>query len=256
MSSIKYHLIICGCPRSGTSAIVNLLNSHPSMIIGMERYKFYIKKALINKLKHSCFTKEFFFNFSEDQTNIIPGEKHPDLVPYYDNLALKYKETKGELIVGDKNPLAFRFYEEIENNLRNTKFIFMLRNIQEVAASYIARKENSDDTWSLGYEQAVKHWNESLSETWKYVQKRNNNIFVCEYEKIYSYNPEYLKVLTNFLDIELTTSLESTYFNMTQGWQKRRLNQNTISSQSQQYIHNYSDFETMNKLKCLTNNNI
>ncbi len=35
----QHHLFVAGCPRSGTSALAFLLNEHPRVALGFERYK-------------------------------------------------------------------------------------------------------------------------------------------------------------------------------------------------------------------------
>ena len=36
----EQYLFVTGCPRSGTTALVELLASHYAIVIGMERYKY------------------------------------------------------------------------------------------------------------------------------------------------------------------------------------------------------------------------
>jgi hypothetical protein len=55
-------LFLCGCPRSGTTELCRILNKHPHLSIGMERYKFIYEKQL-EKLNDNFFSKEKFFSF-------------------------------------------------------------------------------------------------------------------------------------------------------------------------------------------------
>ncbi|WP_405196631.1 sulfotransferase [Zarconia navalis] len=48
-------LFVCGCPRSGTTAIAKLLNYHSKVILGMERYKYQIRKNESNAINPSLF---------------------------------------------------------------------------------------------------------------------------------------------------------------------------------------------------------
>ncbi|WP_366939241.1 sulfotransferase [uncultured Paraglaciecola sp.] len=40
---------VSGSPRSGTSALTELLSSHPDISLGMERFKFLYKKNQVKK---------------------------------------------------------------------------------------------------------------------------------------------------------------------------------------------------------------
>ncbi|NEP86465.1 MAG: sulfotransferase [Okeania sp. SIO2C2] len=66
------YLFVCGCARSGTTAITKLLNAHPLIAIGVERYKHYAKQDLIHKLSPALFKLSVFFDIREEQTNINP----------------------------------------------------------------------------------------------------------------------------------------------------------------------------------------
>jgi hypothetical protein len=49
----QQYLFICGCPRSGTTALVRLLNSHNSLAIDInENANFIFKDNLLKKFIH------------------------------------------------------------------------------------------------------------------------------------------------------------------------------------------------------------
>ncbi|BAZ45972.1 sulfotransferase [Chondrocystis sp. NIES-4102] len=227
--SQKY-LFVCGCPRSGTTALVKLLNSHNSIGIGMERYKYYASKDKINKINPSSFEEDRFFDFKEDQTNIIWSD-------FYDNLKIKYANKITYL--GDKYPHYYNFYSELNQEFRNTKWIFMLRDIVDVAMSYDHRAANPLDKWSekADYTKAVVHWNDSLAKTWKYIKtNKNKNLFVCQYEKLFAYDESYLKSLTDFLDVDFSQEISSFYSTMTKNWKLRIEQKANIQPKKLEYI--------------------
>lgn len=206
------YLFVCGCPRSGTTALVRLLNSHESFAIGMERYKYYANRKDINKINKGLFKSNTFFDLKDSQTNI-------NWQYFYDELIDKY--NNGVEYLGDKYPHYYRFYNQINNNLGNTKWIFIVRDIASIAKSYNARAADPKDRWSpkADFRKAVDHWNESLVETWKY-QKNNPepNLFVCEYEKLFNYDLDYLKSLLDFLEVELNPSIKMYFNEMKENW--------------------------------------
>ena len=227
--SQKY-LFVCGCPRSGTTALVRLLNSHKLLAIGMERYKYYASKNKINKINKSSFEEKFFFDFQDNQTNITWG---------YFYRPLKDKYQQGVVYLGDKYPHYYNFYNEIDQEFPNPKWIFMLRDIHDVAMSYNARAANPEDKWpaEADYTKAVVHWNDALAKTWKYLKaNKDPKLFVCQYEKIFSYDENYLKSLTNFLEIDLSEDIQNFYSNMTKGWQERMKRKKTMGQEQLDYI--------------------
>lgn len=65
------YVFICGCPRSGTSAMTQLLSAHSQIVIGIERFK-YINK---NLLRPEMFRKDYFFRSIPSETNILPDSE-------------------------------------------------------------------------------------------------------------------------------------------------------------------------------------
>lgn len=239
-------LFICGCPRSGTTALVRLLNAHHSIAIGMERYKYYANKKNIAKINRDLFRASSFFKLQDNQTNI-------QWKYFYKDLQDKYKF--GVKYLGDKYPHYYRYYQQINENLDNTKWLFIIRDVVSIAKSYNARAADPDDSWSKSadYKKAVEHWNESLVETWKY-QKSNPqpNLFVCEYEKLFSYDLEYMRAIFDFLDLNLDANTEVYFNQMKQDWlakQKSSSKSSNSLNQSQlEYINHHAKHSLKNNL--------
>lgn len=210
------YLFICGCPRSGTTALVRLLNAHKSIGIGMERYKYYASQQNVHKINSNAFKAENFFNLQDEQTNL-------KWTQYYDDLRIKYQQ--GIDIVGDKYPHYYRFYDQINSNLNNVKWIFIVRNVVDVAKSYNVRSANPEDGWpsEANYKRAVVHWNESLAKTWKYQKSNYNpNLFICEYERLFGYETDYLKSLLNFLNVNFDSNIKAYFERMEQEWNTKQ----------------------------------
>ncbi|MGB3557162.1 MAG: sulfotransferase [Geitlerinemataceae cyanobacterium] len=88
--------MVCGCPRSGTTAITKLLNSHSKIIIGMERYKYQIRKSDPNSINPSLFLPEHFLNINSDETNIIPKTGN-QWFSLYEDIAFKFNANASKL---------------------------------------------------------------------------------------------------------------------------------------------------------------
>ncbi len=234
------YLFVCGCPRSGTTALVELLNSHHSFAIGMERYKYYANRKNINRINQDSFTSDFFFDLKNNQTNI-------QWKYFYNRLRDKYQSKVKYL--GDKYPHYYRFYNRINQNLTQVKWIFIVRDITSIAKSYNARAADPNDTWSeqADFKKAVDHWNESLVETWKYQkQNPNSNLFICEYEKLFSYDLEYLNRILDFLEVEIESSIKIYFDEMKKDWLSKQgysLNSSTsLNAQQIDYIKKNANY--------------
>ena len=159
----KRYLFICGCPRSGTTAMVHLLNQHKSVILGMERYKKYCNKDKIHFINVNSFEPDNFFNLKLEETNIHPKN---DLKwsNFYNSLKSKFYNNNefDYFLIGDKIPTLERFLGYLNTEFQDVKIIFMLRDIYELAASFNARAENPQDVnWGANknYKKAVTQWN-------------------------------------------------------------------------------------------------
>jgi hypothetical protein len=232
------YLFICGCPRSGTSAIVKLLNSHPSIAIGMERYKFYAKDNMIGNINEEAFKSENFFAIKEYQTNIVWKD-------FYDSLKPKF--TNDLLMIGDKYPQYYNFYEKIANNFPDAQWIFMVRDILDVAASYNARALNEKDNWpeNANYLRAVAHWNNSLAKTWKYIKANENRkkVFICNYEKIFSGDTHYFNSLISFLEIDIVDEIRECYDFLTKDWNIRNVKNKKLKNEELEYIQKHANYK-------------
>lgn len=173
------YLFISGAPRSGTSALTELLASHNAISLGMERFKYLYGKGQVTK---ELFEKENFFNFSEAQTNInnVSGK----YVDYYTEMEKKYA---GSQVVGDKYPQLYKAWGKLEKEfVGQSKFVFIVRDIEDVASSFNVRAQNTKDSWPQenDYKRAVEIWNQSLLKA-KEKLARDENIFIVYYKDLF-----------------------------------------------------------------------
>ncbi len=59
-------LFVSGVGRSGTSALVNVLNTHPEILMGQERFFWTIRN---NTISTAHFAKERFLDVREEDTH-------------------------------------------------------------------------------------------------------------------------------------------------------------------------------------------
>lgn len=244
------YIFVCGCPRSGTTALMHLLNSHQSIVVGVERYKFYANRKNIGKIDKSLFTPEVFFDFKDEQTNLNPNHSAwtNRWSSVYQSLEEKFSKA---ILVGDKYPIYYRFYPEIQENFQDVKWVFMIRNIYDIALSYNSRAANPEDTnWpeKRNYVSAVSDWNESLAKTWHYLKAKKNNLFICQYDRIFSGEDRYLEKLLNFLDVDECSEIKKYYRSITKDWKTRSSRNIKAEDYQAKYISENANFVLAEKL--------
>ncbi len=251
----KDFVFISGCPRTGTTAMVELLNRHPKIIMGMERYKNYAsKKELTHLIKPELFSPDVFFNVSEDQTDVCPShleweEKHEKMYSMLKNrwnTAVRDGQDGG-FAWGDKVPNYYRLYDELDEAFDNRiKWIFTTRDIMEVALSFNYRAEAAipGGLWrrDADYKMAVVKWNESLKEAWLYLKRKPGKMMVVDHASIFSDDQSCLLELMKFIDMEPTEDFLESHMMTTLKWKTKRDKRIPIPEQ-EEYIKKHADIE-------------
>lgn len=177
---MKRFLFVCGCARSGTSALVRLLDSHRHVAIGMERYiaRFVSGEALTPEL----FEEKRFFTVEKGDTFYKSLEFRK---PLYNALRKKWQSS---LVVGDKIPKLYTHYERVFENFPAAQVVFMSRNLIDVANSYKKRAEDpADKTWpeKRGVVAAIEDWNSANALTLAAMQRFPGKIHVISHESLF-----------------------------------------------------------------------
>lgn len=199
----KQIVFLCGTPRAGTSALTNMLNKHPEVFIGMERFHNIIVSRQLKKEHFDC--NRFI--------NIIPGDTHKfGGLNKQGEALLNCNKAK---VLGEKFPKLFQHYDYIFNEFPVAQLVYIIRNPLSVAESYEFRANDVDDIWPKwqNYLVAIKDWNESVQTTLNLIQKLGTKqICLVEYETIFSdYNS--IQKVFQFLDVhELPNDVLKQFF--------------------------------------------
>lgn len=189
------HAFVLGPARSGTTAMVELLNAHPAICMGVERYKRYYRRN--RAYPALLLTKERFFSFEETDTNARPDRK--PWKPLYKSLAAKWDTAK---VVGDKE--GFAALPHIVAGVPEPRIIYMLRDIAQVASSWNSRAANPTDKWPErnDFRAAVNRWNEANALTCSFADSLGPRLMVVDYGKFFSGDDSYAARLLEFLGLE------------------------------------------------------
>lgn len=173
--SKKQLLFVGGNPRSGTTALWRLLNGHPEVFIGVERYFRHFEKR---RLRPFHFRKGRFLNIKKRDTHEKVSSQFDDR----EKASAAYDRAK---IVGDKMPPIVRYYDMIWERFPASTILYILREPLPVAESYQKRKDNPDDGWNRGYSEAIDEWNHTVAETLRQIEAGRKIIPVL-YERLFS----------------------------------------------------------------------
>lgn len=172
------HLFLAGLGRSGTSALADLMVAHPAIAVGMERYKFGGRREGW-EMTPRAFERDAFFDFSDELTNITPAS-NARWKEYYAGLESKWD---GVEYVGDK--ITHLGLGGIWETLPDARFVCIIRNVFDVAASWQVRSDNPQDSWAGDAFDAVERWNRGLRQLARARRARPDQVAVVEYERLY-----------------------------------------------------------------------
>ena len=175
------YLFVCGCPRSGTTALTRLLAAHESIALGIERFGHLVSPKNF-KLTPNHFEKERFFDVRRGDTfyksldDVAGGN-------YYKELAEKYDDCAW---VGDKRPDLYQCYPQLHSAFPDAVVLFIFRNIFDVAQSYKVRAHDIEDDWpeTMGVMSAISDWNDSLNMT--LAAQQTMTIYCIQYERLFA----------------------------------------------------------------------
>ena len=148
------YLFVCGCARSGTTALARALNGHPEIIVGNERFIRRFNQT--GFLGRELFEQERFLAVKKGDDS-----KNRPLGRHYDGVAEKFATAR---YVGDKIPNLYKGIGMLRVNFPGCKIISIVRNVIDVAASFQTRMLTGQ-RWPEKRDgfQAVLDWNESIT---------------------------------------------------------------------------------------------
>jgi hypothetical protein len=238
----KKYFFICGCARSGTTALWRLVSAHPEAAVGIERYIGLVKPKKFT-LSRDLFEESRFFDLHEGDTH-FQSLFEGGIGRYYQELKSRYNNCK---IWGDKIPRLFNYYNELSTVFGDVRFLFIFRNIFDVAQSFNSRAQGDKWPQNRDFKAAVTEWNKSLAETLKYINA-GGNVLCLEYEELFfgGIKPE---VIENFLGLHSTDNVHRKLNELIES--SKELDQkrdDKLTTPQKQYIMHNADFKAYKEI--------
>jgi hypothetical protein len=213
-------LLIGGCPRSGTTALVELLNTNPSVFISSEENLLNTENSLRKLLgtrerRAEVYRTKGLRELSERETlsaekilasNFTEEAAWPTIQFLYEWLHLKNHPSHTLKLWGDKLPNYYKHIDEVLA-IPDVKYLHITRNPLDVINSMMRRTEmarQGKDWWKANTE--LKTMIEAWSEAYVVAEKIENHPHVLHlhYEDLVFNFSESIARVNRFLDLDLT----------------------------------------------------
>ena len=214
---INKFLVVGGCPRSGTTLLNILINTHPDIFISNELniIKFndklnglFYREDSSKKLKERKKSKKETWKLS-DLTSLIPNKSITLYSELFKFIYQDMSKSSSLSLIGDKFPKYYHDFPNYQNlDFVKTKYyLHVSRNPINVLNSFIRRQKNTRD--GVDYFNTRIMPEEILNEwicAWNFINKESS-IHHIKYEDIITNRKKVIFRLSNYLDI--TDSLEA-----------------------------------------------
>ncbi|MCB9942923.1 MAG: sulfotransferase [Geminicoccaceae bacterium] len=244
MNNRQRYLFIAGNARSGTTALTELVNSHPSIVAGMERYFNLASPARCGELVSELFDNRRFFDPSPDETHNFRWRDDAKYVAF-----LRDKYARAE-IVGDKVPNYFWHAERLFEIFPRSRMLLITRHPLRVADSWKRRQVDASDlNWEAGAADALRQWNLGHEKMVELVLRYGSRFGVVVYEDLFSGAMHHFNRLLSWLDAgppsEWTMSFHK---RATGGWSEREDRDLLLTDAEQEMVVDGARFDLRERL--------
>jgi hypothetical protein len=192
-------LFVCGCDKSGTTALADYLNRHPKILVCQES-------------SETTQQGEITLDPSTFERMLDPLPKEPgDAAPHNDGDRLI--KPPAELLanrdpsrlqwIGASNSDYLMRMESIAGNNPGARFIVMYRPIEEVAESWEPVDADDRQNSNGGFGRAVKTWNRGLQGTRRFIKESLiPRVLLINYHDFLYRTETVAPLISRFLDLE------------------------------------------------------
>ncbi|MCB1394406.1 MAG: sulfotransferase [Rhodobacter sp.] len=235
-------VVIGGCPRSGTTALFNVLMSDDRFAIGLERY---LRHCINDTITADLWTFDRFNELRADDTHVL--RTHPNwhmAEPAFERIRVNPERLA---YIGDKLPRAARCYPSLFRSAPTAKLLYLLRDPLEVAASFERRAQNPQDSWraELDHRAAVDFWNFDLARTMEFYSPAR--VLILPYETVFA-RPEAIDAIFGFLGLDISPEVRAAHEAAAKENADLRANRSQMNSAQVDFVRNHADYGTYQQL--------
>jgi hypothetical protein len=233
MDKIQKHLFVIGNPRSGTSLLRIMLNSHSQITVPPEcgfvewwydKYKNWSKKSNIDEFIQDLKTSRKIETWDLNYDKLFEF-LNKEICKNYEELVFKVVEFYGisktkkhqQKVLGDKNNYYISCLKKLREISPGSVFIFIVRDPKAVFASYKAIKALETKSaykpkLSSGIDEFLEEWLENHRSILYFIDtlKRDDSL-IMNYENLVLNPKEELLKATKFLDLNFDLKMLKYY---------------------------------------------
>jgi len=230
----RNYLFVTGNPRSGTTALLNLVNTSSEVCLGNERYK------KIN-ITANGFERASFFNSSSPRF-----KKREEL---YRKLDSKFDNAR---YVGDKRPGLTLDWRNTLLNIPAATILYIFRDIYGVAASYNERAVNAasgtDQTWSRdrNFSAAIEDWNFEIQQALLIAE--HSDLTFVKYEDIFISESDIHKMFKSINIDSSEPDIAQAIGNTIGRGKALKIKDRTLDTKALAYIEAHADHVSYNRM--------
>jgi hypothetical protein len=191
-------LFVCGCDRSGTTALADYLNRHPKILVCQDssettQGEFTLDPSRFERMLDAVPRDAGDAASHDDGDRLI--EPRAELLANRDPSGLQW--------IGASNPDYLMRMESVAGNNPGARFIVMYRPIEEVAESW--EQEDADDRQNNddGFGRAVKTWNRGLQGTRRFIRESLiPRVLLINYHDFLYRTETVAPLISRFLELE------------------------------------------------------
>jgi hypothetical protein len=196
-------LFLLGCPRSGTTLLANILNSHNGIIMTSETAVFLLLSETIRKCRAGVSSGLLFGKqYNSQLADLIERNARKFIHRYYEQIR-ELQDKRRLAFWGEKHPHHSLCLEFIEDLYPRALYIFITRDPRDAACSIAAMNgwsfRASLDSW-IQFSSAYEAFLERLDEgRWLWIR----------YEDLVGGYEEVTQAILSWLRLELTNEVRS-----------------------------------------------
>ncbi len=210
----QFNFLVLGAGRGGTSLLAGLLDAHPDIEVGFEKFSV---KILMNQQSCGFWKSQLNCRISKFKAACYEeAKKHS--AKFWSN-----KITTEQLIplegLSNKKNAKEVFFKAFSQQ----KIIFILRDGRTSIPSKMNRNNLDIDT-------ACKNWQHSIK-VYEYLKKSNNQCFFIKFEDLLQNPTKSLEGICQFLEVEYTDEMLKGTDNpkMLEGYRQKTIDSSKVS---------------------------